>query len=307
MRRNTNQYLNIKGTVLDNEQLRSYMEKIGTNHNLKISSDKNTYPISRLKDNFKFIERTYNLLNEDIKIGINVIPAGEWLLDNFYVIEETMKTVIKELTPEKYRKFPGLANGLYTGYARIYVLASEIAAYTDSRINHDTLKLAISAYQRRKTLSMEEIWSLWMFLDIAIIESIRDVCERIYTSQMQRYKVESIVERLVENKEHKDWKYGNVGARTPSRQNPQSASLTAPLSKGAKLYKGMSYPFIEYMSYRLKQYGKKALPYLNVLEDQINKMGMTTSEAIQKEHFDMAIRESEYWEQHNKHKRNFKA
>jgi len=52
----------------------------------------------------------------------------------------------------------------------------------------------------------------------------------------------------------------------------------------------MCYPFIEYMSYKLKQYGKKALPYLNVLEDQVNKMGMTISEVIQKEHFDMAIR-----------------
>ena len=50
------------------------------------------------------------------------------------------------------------------------------------------------------------------------------------------------------------------------------------------------------MSYRLKQYGKKAMPYLNVLENQVNKMGMTTSEAIQKEHFDIAIRESEYWQ-----------
>ena len=32
MKRNTNKYLNIKGTVLDNEQLCSYMEKIGANH-----------------------------------------------------------------------------------------------------------------------------------------------------------------------------------------------------------------------------------------------------------------------------------
>ena len=212
MKRNTNRYLNIKGTVLDNEQLSSYMEKIGANHNLKNNSSKYTYPIPRLEENLKFIEKTYNLLNRHIKIGIDIIPSGEWLLDNFYVIEETVKTVVKELTPAKYKNFPGLAGGMYNGYARIYVLASEIAAYTDNRINEYILKLAISAYQRRKTLSMEEIWSLWIFLDIAAIESIRNVCERIYTSQMQKYKVESIVERLVENKEHKDWKYGDLGA-----------------------------------------------------------------------------------------------
>ena len=52
----------------------------------------------------------------------------------------------------------------------------------------------------------------------------------------------------------------------------------------------MRYPFIEYMSHRLKQHGKKALPYLEILEEQVNKMGMTISEVIQKEHFDIAVR-----------------
>ena len=51
----------------------------------------------------------------------------------------------------------------------------------------------------------------------------------------------------------------------------------------------MKYPFIEYMSYKLKKYGKKALPYLEILEEQVNKMGMTVSEIIKKEHYDIAI------------------
>ena len=53
-------YLNIKGTVLDNYQLQNYMEQIASNHEVKAKSDKWTYPIPRLKDNFRFIEKTYN-------------------------------------------------------------------------------------------------------------------------------------------------------------------------------------------------------------------------------------------------------
>ena len=82
-------YLNIKGTILDNYQLQNYMEKIAINYDVKGQSKKNTYPIPRLKDNFKFIEKTYELLNESIKNGVEIHPAGEWLLDNFYIIEET--------------------------------------------------------------------------------------------------------------------------------------------------------------------------------------------------------------------------
>ena len=34
-----------------------------------------------------------------------------------------------------------------------------------------------------------------------LIEKIREICEKIYVSQIQKYKVENIVERLVEIKD----------------------------------------------------------------------------------------------------------
>lgn len=269
-----NKYLNIKGAVLENEQLKNYMEKIATNHDLSSFSNISTYPIPRVKENFKFIEKTYNLLNEHINLNIGIYPAGEWLLDNFYIVEETFQTIIKEMTTNKYKKFPGLVTNQYNGYARIYVVASEIVSYTDSKINNDILNLAISAYQKRRTLNMEEIWNLWIFLEIAIIEHIRNICEKIYSAQIQKYKVESIVERLIEEKPLKDQRFKIL-----------NKDILLKVS-----YQEMKYPFIEYMSYKLKQYGKQGLPYLNILEKQVDKMGMTISQVIEKEHFDIAIR-----------------
>lgn len=272
MKKANYRYLNIKGAVLDNYQLEKYMEKIATSHDVELTSSIATYPIPRLKDNYRFIEKTYNLLNKHIKMGINLYPAGEWLLDNFYIIEETFKTVCKEMTIAKYKKLPVITTGMYKGFSRIYVVASEIVAYTDNKINDEILNLAISAYQRRKTLSMEEIWNLWIFLEIAIIENIRNICEKIYSSQMQKYKVESIIERLVEKKDT------NTQIFKPIKDDyKQNVS-----------YKEMKYPFIEYMSYKLKSAGKKGLPYLEILEEQVNKMGMTISGAITKEHYDIA-------------------
>ena len=48
--KNEYRYLNIKGTVLDNYQLQNYMEKIASNHEIKKTTEKWTYPIPRLKD-----------------------------------------------------------------------------------------------------------------------------------------------------------------------------------------------------------------------------------------------------------------
>lgn len=101
--------LNIKGALLDKQSLESYLEKIALDHVLQDNSDESTYPVIRLKENFEFITLTYELLNEHLKKGINIHPAGEWLLDNYYIIEETVKTIEKELTLKKYKNLIGIA------------------------------------------------------------------------------------------------------------------------------------------------------------------------------------------------------
>ena len=149
--------LDIKGMILDKEQLLRYIEKIASAHSITQNSDKGTYPIPFLRDNFAFITKTYKLLDEHIKLNIPIPPSGEWLLDNYYIIEETVKTVSKELTLKKYANLVGIENGTYKGYARVYVLSSEIIAYTDNKIDSETLKELLKAYQTKKYLSMEEI------------------------------------------------------------------------------------------------------------------------------------------------------
>ena len=121
---------------------------------------------------------------------------------------------------------------------------------------------------------MEEIWNISLFLKIALIENIREVCEKIYSSQVQKYKVENIIERLVENKNKEELQFNHLGS----------------YKERIKANYEMKYPFIEYLSYRLKKYGKKSYPFLMALEEQVNKVGMTVSDVASKEHFDIALR-----------------
>ena len=268
------QKLDIEGAILDEEQLKKHLEKMAMQHTLKSKANKNTYPVPQLVENYIKIKNVYKLLNEHIKLGINIHPAGEWILDNFYIIEEAVRQIEKEMTLKKYANFVGIQNGKYAGFARIYVLATEIVAYTDNKINGENLKKYLQAYQTKKTLNMEEIWNIGIFLQIAIINNIAEISEKIYSSQIQKYKVKSIIERLVENKEKNELKYNQITA-TKLKNNE---------------FRSMRYPFIEYMSYSLKKYGKRAYGYLNILEEEVEKVVTTVSEAIQKEHFDIAIR-----------------
>ena len=251
--------LRTRDIVLEKEQLKDNLAKLASNSTIVKSSRKETYPIPRLKDNCQYISLVYTLLSEHVKIGIPIHPAGEWILDNFYIIEKSVKTISKDLTKNKYLKLPGVSE---SGFARIFLLANEIISNTDGKIESDDLIDYLEAYQTQKYLTMEEIWNLGLFLQICIIEKIRNICEKVFICQTQKYKASNIVENIIENKP----------------------------KKNIKIYVEGKYSFIEFMSYKLRKYGKISMPYLNALEEQVKKAGMTLDEVINREHFDIAIK-----------------
>ena len=107
---NKNRILQIDGAILDKHQLEKHLENIAITHNLKEKSDKETYPIPRVSENYDVIRETYNLLNKNLKQDITIHPAGEWLLDNFYIIEQSVKQIKRDLTLKKYRNFVRIKN-----------------------------------------------------------------------------------------------------------------------------------------------------------------------------------------------------
>ena len=263
----------VEGALLNKQELYGYLEKLAAGHTICQKSNKITYPIPRMMENYNAIKEVYNLLNENVKNKIQIHPAGEWLLDNFYAIEEVVKSIEKEMTLKKYKKFVGISKGKYQGFARIYVLASQIVNYTENKINREVLEESLKAYQTKKNLSMDEIWNIGLFMQIAIIENIRQIAENIYISQYEKIKVESIIERLVERKPKKERKYNTF-------KDSKNIKI--------KMY-DIKYPFVEYLSYKLKKYGKKTENFLNILEEEVEKTGTSVSEITKREHFDIAI------------------
>ncbi len=263
--------ININGAILDKQMMCNYMTKIASEQTTNAYSDKDTFPIYWLKQNYNIIYETYLLLNEHARLKIKIDPAGEWLLDNFYVIEEITKSILKELNLKQYKKLRGISNGRYKGFARAYTIAAQIMAYTDGKVDEESIKAYLTAYQSKRALTMEEIWTFPLFLEIAAIQNIREICEKIYTSQIQKYKAESIIERLVD---HKQKSNQNFNKQFKYKRND---------------YDVMNYSFIEYLSYKLKSYGKKGAVYLQILEEQVNRTGTTVGEIIKQVHFLSAI------------------
>ena len=76
----------------------------------KITTRRTRDPLlARLADNENKLIEVCNLLTESLSIYQRVTPAGEWLIDNFHLIEEQIATAKRHLprvTAESFRVWP---------------------------------------------------------------------------------------------------------------------------------------------------------------------------------------------------------
>ncbi|MDO9592623.1 MAG: hypothetical protein Q7I98_05440, partial [Erysipelotrichaceae bacterium] len=78
----------IQNASLTVEELEDHAKRMALGHSVSSKGNILNWPMTRMNDNYGFILSVYKNLNEDILQKRSVPPAAEWLLDNFYVIEE---------------------------------------------------------------------------------------------------------------------------------------------------------------------------------------------------------------------------
>ena len=67
--------------------------------------------LTRLAENKDVLIETCDLLISAVKLERRITPASEWLLDNFYLIEEQIRTAQRHLPKEYSQELPRLAEG----------------------------------------------------------------------------------------------------------------------------------------------------------------------------------------------------
>ena len=80
--------------------------------------------LSRLAENEAVLTDAVDLLTAAIKADQQISPAGEWLLDNFYLIEEQIRTAKRHLPRNYSRELPRLLNGPSAGFRAFTILRS---------------------------------------------------------------------------------------------------------------------------------------------------------------------------------------
>jgi len=109
-----------------------------------------------------------------------VIPeAGEWLLDNFYVIQQAARQVRENLPAGYYRRLPVWETEEGQGEPRVYDLACSLLERTDALLDIERIERFIHAYQETKTLTMGELWAWPTILRLAVLELLARSSRRL--------------------------------------------------------------------------------------------------------------------------------
>src|ERR1700712_386209 len=139
------------------EQLEQHAISLAEKHKL-VSGPSTEQLLKRLAENEKILLEVHAILTETIKNNNRVVPAAEWLLDNFYLIEEQIYTGKKHLPKGYSVGLPRLLKGPSAGLPRIYDLAVEIISHSDGHVALSTLTSFINAYQTLNFLKIGELW-----------------------------------------------------------------------------------------------------------------------------------------------------
>ena len=135
----------LRGELLSNELLKQFARNLAQNRRVENGNGPNRL-LPRLMAN-EIVLRRYNERTLEVEKKRHITPAAEWLLDNFHLIEEQIRTVQRHLPRGFNRELPQLIDGPWASYPRVYEIALEIVAPTDGRIDDFHLTSFVAGYQ----------------------------------------------------------------------------------------------------------------------------------------------------------------
>lgn len=251
----------IRSELYNFEQMEKHAVIVARSHKLLKDKPKDKL-LKRLDDNQDTLVEVRNLLVESIKSLQGITPAGEWLLDNFYLIEEQI-VIAKKHLPKKYSEgLPSLVDGNSDGMPRVYDIALEVISHSDGRVDSFGLKGFIAAYQTEKILTLGELWAIPIMLKLAVIENLRRIAERIALDMIDNNIADYWSDQIIDT----------------VKNNPYDLVLT--IANMAKSQPILNSPFVAVFNRKLQGKGPAFTLPLNWLEQQLAKEGFSSTDLV---------------------------
>ena len=252
----------LRAELLSADQMELHAQRLAAAH--KVSSERAADQLlARLTENEVLLTEVCNQLAENTRR--QSIPAAEWLLDNFYLIEEQISTAKRHFPKGYSRALPRLANGPSAGLPRVYDIALETIAHGDGRVDLEILTRFVMSYQSVTPLSLGELWAIPIMLRLALIENLRRVAARIQASRQHRQLARYWAKQMLE-----------VAEKDPK-------SLILVISDMARSYPPMVSAFVAELARRLQGHVPVSALPLTWIEQLLAESNQTIEQLVRLE------------------------
>ena len=255
----------IRGELFSAERLDQFAEHLAAAQVTSKELGSGHPLIPRVLENGRVLLEYYRATANSIKQGGTITPAAEWLVDNFYIVEEQLREIRDDLPRAFYRRLPKLASGHLKGYPRVFGVAWAFVAHTDSRFEPELLQRFVNSYQRIQPLTIGELWALAISLRIVLVENLRKLADSIVRSRLAREEADRLVDGLLGT--------SDLPSVSP---NVLRRFEDGPLERA----------FAVQLVQRLRELDPKVGPILLWLDKRLDAQGTTPDEIVRAEHQD---------------------
>ena len=133
----------------------------------------------RLASNARRIAEAYRALQAMTSDQEAVPLEAEWLLDNYYIVDEVVRQTREHLPRSYYRELPIVRAGVQAGLPRVYALAEAIVGSGDRVTTESNIRDAVREYQQTTALTTGELWAVPIMLRLAVLEQLRVLADRV--------------------------------------------------------------------------------------------------------------------------------
>lgn len=182
--------------LLSADQRAEHSKALAATHQLKPGRSRNRL-LAQLAEDEGVLFAVHALLVEDIEAERQITPAGEWLLDNFYVIEEQIRTARRHLPKEYSQELPHLLNTASAGFPRVYDISLAAISYGDGRMEPQSLRDVVIAYQSVTSLNLGELWAIPIMLRLTLINKIQNIASVIAVNRKERINANSWADQMI--------------------------------------------------------------------------------------------------------------
>lgn len=149
-----------------------------------------------LEESRRTLIDAYRTLSLAAKNNHEISPAAEWLIDNFYILQEQIVQVSTDFPRSYQKQIPRLSEGPYQGLPRVYELVLNHVVHMDNMVDLETLTLYVQSYQEQEVLTLGEIWAIPILLRLVLIQELARKAEQLLTRRKARPLVATLVEEL---------------------------------------------------------------------------------------------------------------